>query len=636
MSLIGSSDDSIALILQFLTGEDVLRLLAIGSKALTSRILQNSTNLDFAFNRSTLFPFSAYRFPKLRSLAICNGYKGGSRHLSTKGRSLLPLEPVTSLEALKLEFASSSALFDSGSLNVAFPNLTSLTVLCDGPNVPIIAPCWAESLPKTILSLKIRLPPVKQSWNSARLNPITFDSLPEGLQHIYVRAQPISPGTLNLKRFKNLKTVDLRTLTGYQVLDHLPDSLEEASLFFDIKGSLSTTGEGVFLTSNLPPKIRVWDVYGTDLSFEFNSIVPTTLETSYTNWKIEDITPETLQKYFPNHQNLRTLSVKLRLAGSLPKSMLELLPNLEVGVELSLLADDANGLSFLPKKLKTLLVAVADFRSLSWPQISYKELPQNLEFFHGVISGASQLIDLPKTLKVANFASPWSFPLPPSVWCRLPPRLNTLSVDMTLFESFECLKVLPETMETLILRANKKEHISTLEIPETLQKSLISLSVRFNEVMNRSMHSLSPTPTEWMQNLEFCSKLTSLSFSSEFTPLSHSTLDILPPSLTSLVLDGITLENYGLPPSESPVEDEKVRSESDWSKAAFSRLPESLEVLRLSFRDFKDLLIDFNVFSNLPRRLSELYIRTPKKNLSKPKKIHFVSTKAHSVDRVPF
>lgn len=148
MSLVRSSDDSLAKILYFLTGEDVLRLMATGSKVLSSRILQNSTDLLFLFDRSTLFPFPAYRFPKLSSLALKTLGKGRSRHLSTVGRSLLLPKPMKSLESLEFEFAASAFLFSHKDLHSAFPNLTSLVVRSKSPYRLVIADNWAKSLPK--------------------------------------------------------------------------------------------------------------------------------------------------------------------------------------------------------------------------------------------------------------------------------------------------------------------------------------------------------------------------------------------------------------------------------------------------------------------------------------------------------
>lgn len=115
MFLEQTSDDSLARILHFLSVENVMRLMAIGSKRLTHRVVHNTTNLVFEKRRPGLFPFSLYRsaFPRLQSLVsvlqpgllmkdICT-FKGEASFL----RSPCQRSKVwTSIFHLRIEFSS--------------------------------------------------------------------------------------------------------------------------------------------------------------------------------------------------------------------------------------------------------------------------------------------------------------------------------------------------------------------------------------------------------------------------------------------------------------------------------------------------------------------------------------------------
>lgn len=158
MRLAQTSDDSFRLILSCLTGEDVIRLMATGSKRLIAPIAQNPT-LIWNLSRPALFPSCSFDFRNLRSLIVNSISLGG--YVSLNGRSLLPQEPMVSLETLELSFSTSHLIFEPHpshqgmKLCSAFPRLTSLTLQSD--TYTVIAKDWAETLPKTLVSLSLGL-----------------------------------------------------------------------------------------------------------------------------------------------------------------------------------------------------------------------------------------------------------------------------------------------------------------------------------------------------------------------------------------------------------------------------------------------------------------------------------------------
>lgn len=109
MALAHTSDDALALIISFLKGEDVMRLMDTGAKRFTARVSYNTRHLFWRFPRPAYFPSCSYTFANLKSLTI----KANSRHghLSLHGRSILPREPLASLESLDIFSASFRACY---------------------------------------------------------------------------------------------------------------------------------------------------------------------------------------------------------------------------------------------------------------------------------------------------------------------------------------------------------------------------------------------------------------------------------------------------------------------------------------------------------------------------------------------
>lgn len=623
MSLLRSSDESLEHILHYLTGADVLRLMATGSRLLTTRILQIAKDLQFFFGHSTLFPFSAYSFPRLRSLTI-NATSGQySNYLSTKGRSVLPLEPVDSLLSLKLDFAASSAVLKSSQLNEAFPNLRSLVILSSSLKRHLLPLNWAQSLPRKLSTLKIELTNTAPHGDE-RFPVSSFDSLPEGLEHLSLKISLVPPGALNLKRLKNLKTVQLSTLRSYDVLYDLPDSLEEVRLRFAHWCLTSPDTMGSFPTSKLPPKIRVWDVYEPQLAFNFDNLVPPTLEQSLTNWNTRDVNAETLTTFFPRLDRIQSLSVAYSTVGRLPLQLLEHLPNLVTCISVPLPKDDDDAYRFLPRNLKTL-----DGRKNGIGTRSYatKHLPPSLEYFIGTVSREEHVVELPKTLTKLKLLS---LPLPPSlpisVWLNMPPQLTSLSADAALFQSLDCLQALPTSLKRLKLRSLKNRAVKNFSVPEALQASLEELSMSFSTTQYGD--GIFPISTEWIKGLGACKRLSSLVIEtlSDYTlPLRRSTLSNLPNSLTKLSLRGLFFENgdiellFGAASDEEA--EEENREEREEQGEELSRLPESLRSLSLHFLLQDWYYIDFDVFSMLPEHLNVLEIEAPSSYCKNPSKL---------------
>lgn len=332
---------------------------------------------------------------------------------------------------------------------------------------------------------------------SSALSPSSFDSLPSSLQYLHFRAQDIDKGALNLRRLANLRSAHIFSTRGTDVLDALPDSLEEFTLHF-IRRSWDDAPVVKFPLSKLPPKIRVWCVGGRELVPLFDRKAPSTLEVFAMNWQERDLRKKPLKNFF-ECENLRILSMASVLDGPTPSAASsDLLPNLETCIYPRLPKNKADALAFLPKKLLTLHV---QSESKGRP-LSYKHMPHTLKNFLGNIVCAEHIADLPRSLKNLG-AHPISeesaVSFPASAWSLLPPSLTKLEVDMALFESNQCVQVLPGTLETLLL-FGAFGHLDTLSLPSSLSDSLKTLYISHTTPYNFDSDAESEDATRSMSN----------------------------------------------------------------------------------------------------------------------------------------
>lgn len=180
---------------------DIMRLMTTGTRQLMSRVVQKTTRLDFFFARpSSCFPFSVLKhvpLSKLRSLTIHSAHLSEKRgHLSLQGGSLLPSEPVASVEELDLDFQlahrilGSSPPYGALQLSSSFPRLTSLSIrswctgLPDGwaemPARPLLR-CWPLHLPPTTFPMPLFLSLIlflaeSNTWNSVCRHSSAMDA----------------------------------------------------------------------------------------------------------------------------------------------------------------------------------------------------------------------------------------------------------------------------------------------------------------------------------------------------------------------------------------------------------------------------------------------------------------------------
>lgn len=380
MSLAQTSDDSLTLILSFLMGKDITRLMATGQKAFVARVAHKTTRLDWLFSPTSYFPTCSYSFANLKTLIIKTDRDYA--HLSLHNRSLLPLEPMFSLESLDLCFPTSHLVFQPPSshrgvsMASSFPRLTSLSVSSD--MVCPIPDGWTETLPQGLLALTMDINPSEDS--SCFVDASSFEKLPVGLQHLeFGRLCHIGHGEINLKRFSDLRVLHFGISLGWDALKSLPDSLEELYIrFWNMDAPQAT-----FPLSKLPPKIRALTLDGPMLELEFDSMAPATLEKVCFSLD-EDVNPEQLAKYFYT-KNLRVVQ------GVTPMTpqCLALLPNAEeISENLSSQFDTFDA---LPRKLKKLFLR----RIRRAPSSSCKDLPPTLKELYFLLQALKTSLNSP-------------------------------------------------------------------------------------------------------------------------------------------------------------------------------------------------------------------------------------------------
>lgn len=594
MALVNTSDDSLARILHYLTVSDLSRLMVTGSKRFISRIVQNTVELDWHFKRPTFFPSSCFSFLKLRSLSIkATGEETTCGYLSILERMLLPLEPMPALESLSYSFQHSHLIFEQPlsrkdlSLASCFPKLTCLSI-SSYVTAPL-ASGWAESLPHTLISLKLDV----SLSEDCPIPPSAFESLPQGLQRIELGQETfVGPGALNFGRFTNLRVLTLLKLLGWNVLESsLPESLEELDIY--VEQLAYGAKECIFPVSKLPPRLRVFSIIGPDVEIVFDYAAPSTLERLYLPYSGRYSEPGTMQDLLP-FKNLRSVGVWGREGVAV--SHLPLFPNLETVDTLYL--NDLPSLQVLPRKLKSLSLR----GNSGSPHFPVNQLPPNLKELESYVLYAEDVTDLPKTL-ISLKLFPLRDAVPPlsaSVWNTLSPSLTSLDIELNFFESESCFNALPETLEKLFLRLPSGVELSRcmgmmerLKFPSSMLKSLLHLTLTFYQTEGTgAMKNLIPKLADF-------SRLERFSMDAKI-PLKHDTLSLLPKTLINLCLLCDLLENFGLP----------IGEDKNFQKGAFSSLPEGLEELSLSFYIPPTHGIDFRLFYYLPKRLATLHLFT--------------------------
>lgn len=517
-------------------------------------------------------------------------------HVSLQGRSVLPLELITSLETLDFNFGLSCRVFEPKpshgglSLASAFPHLTSLSIQSlfngfSGPVAPPLPKEWADSLPASLTFLKVNVPSSPGPLDP-HISPSVFDSLPKGLKHLEIGTlMPIDAGPLDLRRFPDLRVLRLARVYGGDALEFLPSTLEELSFkrftrsFFGQKTTLSL--------SKLPPRIRILHLAGSLLCFDCDSPVPDTLEELYLESSFVDLDKQKLEHYFKTKRLRKCYLDPLDSSGD---DLCDILTNVESSAHFQK-GRVYESLEKLPRKLKAV--------SLTWtpesPSINLQHLPPALEEL--IILGGIHFDDfshLPRTLlhlSVPDLYFP-STPLSSDSFSTLPSRLTRLDLPLSMFESEQSLGALPETIEFLVLKTSDCACLQRLSFPKAMKSALKTLKFGHN---GTNADDLLPVLANELKDF---ARLSTLTIAAKVA-IRSGDLSNLPSSLTDLRVSIANLANYGLPEGQA-------LENADWNDGVFSRLPLGLLQLFVYVEKTVDAPLDYKVYSKLPAGLSSL------------------------------
>lgn len=577
-----------------------------GSKRLIARLIQNTTILDWELFRPTYFPTSSFSFPNLATLKVRASYYNG--YLSLQDSPLWPTSPMRRLETLDLAFQHSYLLFapvalrDEMTLAHFFPNLTYLSI---APELRRAFPAgWPQKLPPKLSTLKLLSGPNvprRIEWACEPLN-----DLPKGLTHLEMGSiYPINDGKLDLALFQELRFLSLHIAHWSVILSpQLPNTLEVVKISVETEDREIADGPAVarFKTSKLPPRIRVWNIDSRDFYFEYDIMVPPTLE---------EFVPSTMvfERHAEKHFHFENFKV-LHFNHWTIIPLLRTFPNLEdignIHVGAITLAEAGRA---LPPNLKSLSKFFCN------DQVAYLPLdllPRSMTKLGTYIWVEKDILALPRTLTElkleplgefgdvlhAKYSKPDALrlirriALPSAAWKQLPPNLKRLKVDTTLFSGVECLSELSSTLETLklVLPSSHSKMWKEMKFDTNLQLSLKTL-----HVIGKFKRGITP---DWIgTEMSRFSSISTLLVDAKMI-LGYHTLSLLPPTLTSLTLRTCEVENFGAP------QNEENEVELDWSRSAFSRLPAGLHTLDIAVHARDTKFIDCRLFSRLPEKLA--------------------------------
>lgn len=502
---------------------------------------------------------------------------------------------MNALKTLKMGFDLSHLVFEPQTspnglyLSACFPNLTSLTV--SSQSTAPLPEGWTQSLPRNLTLLDVSLS-VENRDISKQLHPSAFDLLPKGLQKISLKMS-ISAGPMNLHQFPDLRSLTLLGLVSLEVLDSLPNSLEEVIL--RVSRFARVVAKVDFAHSKFPPKIRVFRVSPYGINLLPDCMAPPTLE------ELGDLSILCAGSLkFMHTSNLRVLTPR---CIELSPELYQMLPNVKEIYGLFNGSDSCpellpRGLTFLP----------ANWHRSSWPSGTLKELPPSLTSFHVELVSTDDVLDLPRSVHTLSLFVASTPRLSREVCATLPPKLRTLGVSLSLFVDIaNGLDALPKTLESLTLNLKSlppdSDMVERVVFPVWMQATLKSLTISLRDFGVAESTPLEKSCVSLIPKLSSFSCLSKFDLRAEIV-INSDTLANLLKSLTRLDVKCCDLTNFGLPFG-------RLLGDADWKEeGAFSRLPEGLVALNVFFSGHMLRSIDFNVFSNLPKRLAELRLST--------------------------
>lgn len=253
LTLAAISCDSLAYLLEYLTGDEIHSLLCSGDRLLRSKVAQSLRRLELRPRHNEDFPFTALRLPQLQSFSvICYG-KCYLRLKDDENFGSTSLEGRKSrLTSLHLEFTNLAALFTqeaSISMYERFPLLTELVLRCSPSSQLVDALSW---LPQTLTKLAVDTRRGQISLRSLSHGPDinSIANLPKSLLSldlswyaIYAQNDQVNLASLLPPRLTALKILSFKK---YTVVTHLPPNL--VSLGLDMQAN------GTFWQTSLLPK----------------------------------------------------------------------------------------------------------------------------------------------------------------------------------------------------------------------------------------------------------------------------------------------------------------------------------------------------------------------------------------------
>lgn len=591
-----------------------------GSKWFISRLVQNTTILDWEFLRPTFFPASSFSFPNLTVLKVSTGAYNSSLPLCDT--FWLPLKPIPRLTTLDLRFQPSYRFFSAipshpeVDLSYSFPNMTYLSIKARGTGE--LPHDWPKKLPQGLRTLKV----VFTSPSSPVPYCKTLSSLPQGLVHLELdHACPIDEGDLELAKFEKLHTLRLQ-IANWRVLQQpFPKELEVVHITV-LRDDLSIARGPAnvhFKISNLPPKIRVWSVASASFFFNYDAKAPSTLEELHPGRLLTALHMSVVNRAF-HCEKLKVLHFEDQ------ESLLYYLPiltNLEDMGPFSIDLDTFWGV--LPQTLKAVSLTAsvrATAKPLDW-------LPRSLTRVNTYIVTPEDVAALPRSVtdlslrlleshdEELNYGGqnyttkPFirSISIPAPAWKHFPPRLTRLKLNSALIPQMSCLSSLPRTLVELELFFSMQHYDmwKKIKFPAHLRRSLKKLDIVGQYRRGAKAEWINPEMSRFL-------RLSTLQIDARII-VDHETFYNLPQTLTSLTIHCSEFEGFGLPKRTT-------KRKLDWADGALSNLPEALISLSLYIHGAtKPDPIDPMLMSRLPEKLSHFSFESVIDVLGSPKEL---------------
>lgn len=603
VSLSTLAPDCIENLVHYLDGNDFISLMMSGDMLLRHKLLLECRGLSFAAGETadhTIFPFSAFNLPNLRSISLKTFPKVSSYAKFTKRDHLDLSIGCKTLEKLELDFCNCASLFVPSSaplptlkLRDRFPSLSTLILSDIAFDSSSLMEYLLAGLPNTLSHLSISL-----------YRRATDVSDPKYLYISCLSELPISITTLKLNGFHiieksliktsfarfppNLTSLDLDLISSSLKTPKWPSELRH--LRFSIEADwLLDKEEAWTLASSLPQRLVSLSMnFNSDGQLILDAPLPPTLE--MLEIPTDEFPAEICLGDFPRAMKWIPEELMLQIYETSDiESILKGLPNLK-----SVFFSDPS----LPAPLPGGLESISMFSALKFDAslpIGLKRLAIHFPIL------LDQFQYLPSTLKSLQVGLGMrghdeklrrSFP----PWSELElthlvsnVHLESLSIEIRFIRELSCLAPLAK-METLrklklCLVPRAAIAISREWLPNCLPRDLKSLKIDF------SQYSHYPQLEKRTQHMG--------KFRDDF--LRHCNLAEVTPNLKVLDLRCSFLQAVTFGPSFDTMPRGLLRLKiffefGELEQDALSRLPRSLKSWRIEFNN------PFN-YSNLDRRL---------------------------------